>query len=94
MAGANQGGGMNINIHIEQLLLDGVNIAPGERYLLQASLTNELTLILNSGCLAPNLVEGVVIPRLITSSIQINDYKPMELGEQIAQSVYGGIGHE
>lgn len=85
---------MNINLHIERLVLDGVNIAPGERHLLQASLTNELTQKLNNGGLARNLVEGVALPRLATSGIQINDYKPMELGQQIAQSVYGGIDRE
>ena len=34
---------MNIKLHIERLVLDGVNIAPGQRHLLQASVTTELT---------------------------------------------------
>jgi hypothetical protein len=85
---------VNINLHIERLVLDGVNITPGERHLLQTSVTNELTQMLNNGGLACNLVEGVTLPRLSTSGIRLNDNKPMKLGQQIAQSVYGGIGRE
>lgn len=85
---------MNINFHIERLVLDGVNITPGERHLLQASITNELTQMLNNGGLSRSLVEGIPLPRLSTNSIQLTGNKPTELGKQIAQSVYGGIGHE
>ena len=85
---------MNINLHIERLVLDGVNIAPGQRDLLQASVTTELTQLLTNGGLMGNLVEGVSLPRLSASSIQLTGNSPTQLGQQIAQSVYGGIGHE
>ena len=85
---------MNINLHIERLVLDGINIAPGQRDLLQASVTTELTQLLNNAGLAGNLVEGVSLPRLSTSSIQLTGNSPTQLGQQIAQSVYGGIGRE
>lgn len=82
---------MNINLHIERLVLDGVNIAPGQRHLLQASVITELTQLLNNGGLANIFVESVALPRLSTNSIQLTDNKPKQLGQQIAQSVYGGI---
>ena len=85
---------MNINVHIERLVLDGVNIAPSQRHLLQANVTTELIQLLKNGGLAHNLVEGVALPRLSTNGIQLSDNKPIELGQKIAQSVYGGIGHE
>jgi hypothetical protein len=85
---------VNINLHIERLILDGVNIATGERHILQASLTSELTKMLNSSGLSGNLIEGVALSRLGTNVIQLNDTKPTQLGQQIAQSIYGGIGHE
>lgn len=85
---------MNINLHIERLVLVDINIAPGERHLLQASVTNELAQMLNNGGLAQNLIEGISLPGLSTNSIQLTGNKPTELGKQIAQSVYGGIGHE
>ena len=85
---------MNINLHIERLVLDGLNIAPGQRDLLQASVTTELTQLLNNAGLTGNLVEGVSLPRLFASSIQLTGKCPTQLGQQIAQSVYGGIVHE
>lgn len=85
---------MNINLHIERLVLDGVQIALSQGDLLQASVTSELTQLLNNGGLAHNIDEGVVLPRLSTRGIQLTNNKPSLLGQQIAQSVYGGIGHE
>jgi hypothetical protein len=85
---------MNINLHIERLVLDGVNIAPAQRHLLQASVTTELTRLLNDGGLAPSLVEGVALSRISTSGIRLTNNNPTHIGQQIAQSVYGGIGHE
>ena len=85
---------MNIYLHIERLILDGVNITPGQRHLLQASVTTELTRLLCEGGLAPNLVEGTTLARLSTRGIQLTGNNPTQLGRQIAQSVYGGIGHE
>lgn len=84
---------MSINLHIERLVLDGVNIAPGQHHFLQSSVTTELTRLLNNGDLLGNFVDGVALPRLSTSSIELNN-KPLELGQQLAQSVYGGIGRE
>ncbi|MDO9236680.1 MAG: hypothetical protein Q7U28_11715 [Aquabacterium sp.] len=85
---------MNINLHIERLVLDGVNIAPGQRHLLRASVETELTRLLTDGGLAPGLVQGVALPRLSASAMQLTGNNPAQLGRQIAQSVYGGIGHE
>ena len=85
---------MNINLHIERLVLDGVNIAPSQRDLLQASVTAELRKLLNNGGFANNLVQGFALPRLSTNDIQLTGNNSIQLGKQIAQSVYGGIGHE
>jgi hypothetical protein len=85
---------MNINLHIERLILDGVNIAPNQRHLLQASVETELTRLLTEGRLASRLDQGTALPRLTTSSIHITGNNPTQLGQQIAQSVYGGISHE
>jgi hypothetical protein len=85
---------MNINFHIEQLVLDGVNIGPGQRYLLQSMVTTELTRMLTEGGVSPCLAQGIALPRLPTVDIQLTGNIPAQLGQQIAQSVYGGIGHE
>ena len=85
----------SIHLHIERLVLDGVDIAPGQRHVLQASVTTELTRLLTDGGLAPGLAQGIALPRLSAGGIQLTgDSNPAQLGRQIAQSVYGGIGHE
>jgi hypothetical protein len=85
---------MNINLHIERLVLDGLSLSPDHRHLLQASVTTELTRLLNNGGLDPSLAGGNALARQSTNGIQFTGNNPMQLGQQIAKSVYGGIGHE
>lgn len=85
---------MNINLHIERLVLDGVNISPIQRQALQASITTELTRLLSNGGLAANLAQGVALPKLSASGIHMTGNNPAKMGQVIAQSLYGGIGRE
>ena len=85
---------MDINLHIEHLVLDGVDIPTGQSDLLQASVMNELTQLFNSGGLSPNFNTGASFEQITTKNIQMIDGKPQAFGQYIAQSVYGGIGHE
>jgi hypothetical protein len=84
---------MNVSLHIERLILDGVNIAPGQRHLLHASVQTELARLLNEGGLAAQLTHGGALPQVASPAIQLNSgHGPAELGRQIAGAVYGGIG--
>ena len=83
-----------INLHIENLVLDSVDVAPGQGDLLQASVTSELTRLLSNGGITSGFVGGDSQNRVATSGIQVADKSPRTLGQQIAQSVYGGIGRE
>jgi len=84
---------MNINLHIERLVLDGVNIAPGQRHLVQAAVATELTRLLTAGGLSQALTGGGALHRVSANAIQLNSGAgPVDLGRQIAGSVYGGIG--
>lgn len=86
---------MNINLHIERLVLNGVNIPACQRNLLQAGVITELTRMLTEGGLSHSLTQGADLQRMSTGVIQlISDKNSMQLGQQIAKSVYGGIGHE
>lgn len=86
---------MNINLHIERLVLDGVDFALGQQHLLQSIVASELARMLAEGGLSPSLAQGTNLSRVSANGIKINDGdKPAQLGRQIAQSVYGGIGHE
>ena len=84
---------MNINFHIERLILDGISASPGERPLLQAAVEAELTRLLASGGLSDTLQSGGALYNVRTAGIQLtSDGSPASLGEQIAGAVYGGIG--
>lgn len=85
---------MEINLHIKRLVLEGVDISSGQNDLLKASMTNELTQLINRGGLASSLVGGASLKRVTANSIQVSDRKSRVLGQQIALSVYGGIGRE
>ncbi len=84
---------MNINLHIERLVLDGVSLSPGGRPLLQAAVQKELTRQLASGGLHNALQTGGALYSVPADGIQLtSDGSPASLGEQIAGAVYGGIG--
>jgi len=85
---------MNITLHIDRLVLDGVNIAPNHLHLLQASLEAELTRLLTDEGLSPSLAQGTALPGISAGHIHLTNNNPTHLGRQIAQSVYEGIGHE
>lgn len=85
---------MNIKLQIDRLVLDGIHLSHDQQQLLQASVINELTRLLSKGRLAPDLARGITLDRLYVTGIQLTDNHPDRLGQQIAQSVYGGIGRE
>jgi hypothetical protein len=86
---------MKLNLHIERLVLDGVNIAPSQRHLLQAGVETELTRMLTEGGISSSLAQGTNLSRVSTDGIKLTgNNNPAQLGRHIAQSVYGGIGHE
>lgn len=84
---------MNINLHIDRLILDGVNTPYGQRHLLHASMRTELIRLFTEGGVSRGLANGGALPHVSTKRIQsANGNDPVQLGRQIAQSVYGGIG--
>lgn len=85
---------MDINLHIERLVLDGINLNHHQRRQLQASVQTELARLLVDGGLAPNFMQGAAVPKLNANVIQMRGNDATQLGQQIAQSVYGGISHE
>lgn len=85
---------MNINLHIERLVLEGINIIPSESHLLQAGIELELTRMLTNGGLSPTVVQTTTLPRLSTSDIQLTSNNAEQIALKTAQSIYGGIGHE
>ncbi len=83
---------MNINLHIDQLILDGISIEPHQRAELKTAVESELNRLL-----IPNETRLTMQSsnKVQTGLITFNMHsRPFKLGQQIAQSVYGGITHE
>jgi len=84
---------MRINVQIERLILDGIQLAPHERPLLQAAVEGELGRLMMAGGLNPELAAGVAVPAVTGAGMQLpGDAGPVGLGVQIARAAYGGIG--
>lgn len=83
---------MNINLHIERLVLDGLPIAHHEGSLVRAAVEAELSRLLTAQGLSPALLNGGAMPAVRGDSIQLaSESSPSQLGTQIAQAVYGGL---
>ena len=81
---------MNINVHIERLVLDGMPLASSQGPLVQAAVEAELTrLLAEAGLSCPT---AGIIPHLPASSIHLEEHGgPARLGHQIAQAVHYGL---
>ncbi len=84
---------MNISVHIERLILDGLPIAQRDRALLCAAIEEELSRLLADGSLAVDLSTSGILPRLTGGALELSgNEEPQQLGKRIARAVYGGIG--
>jgi hypothetical protein len=83
---------MNIHVHIEHLVLDGLPVAPGQGHLVRGAVEAELTHLLADGGLAPGLTSGGAWSSVSGGSIVLGGGdRPDHLGRQIAQAVHGGL---
>ncbi len=85
---------MKINLHIEQVVLERVDVSAGDRELLRESIAGELGRMLGEEGLTNGLTRGVSVSRMVAGDIQLTANKPVKLGQQIARSVYEGISGE
>ncbi len=81
---------MNVELHIERLILHGV--APGERYRVGAAVERELARLIEESGLPDQLTQGGARARLDAGSFAIDPGMPADaLGAAIARAVYGGL---
>jgi hypothetical protein len=80
----------NIDLHIEELVLDGFSVSDGNR--ITAVVQQELRRLLSYGELPSGLTRNGNISRLDGGSIQIERGATAEMtGKQIAQNLYRGL---
>jgi hypothetical protein len=84
---------MKVRLHIDRLVLDGLDVPHGARAALRVALERELGERIALGGLAPAFAAGTAIPSLEAPQMQ-TARNPAQLGTAIAQAVYGGIGGE
>ena len=88
---------MNITIEIEHLILDGIDIAPGERPALQAALERELGRLVAGDLLAGASAPGGLKQSGTAPNVRGGDVRlapggtPAQWGRQIARAVYAGL---
>jgi hypothetical protein len=86
---------MNINLHIERLILDGLPVDRNQASHVQLAVEAELTRLLVENGLSTDLQAGGAVLGVRANGIQFREgCAPAEIGTQIAQSVYGAIGSE
>src|SRR5438046_9460521 len=86
----------SIQLHIERLVLDGLSVGHAQGPIITAAVEAELSRLLATGGLGLSFQSGGAWPSVPVSVIQLTASKPAQLGQQIAQAVYGrgGAGHE
>jgi hypothetical protein len=84
---------MNIRVHIERLVLDGLDVSASEGEQVQAGAQSELARLLETGGLAPELMAGTNLAAVPAGNLGVGrEQNGRLLGRQIAHSVYEGIG--
>jgi len=85
---------MSINLHIERLVLDGLSASHTEGPIIGTTVETELARLLATGGLRVSLQSSGAWPSVPVSAVQLTAGTPAEVGQQIAQAVYHGIGQE
>jgi hypothetical protein len=83
---------MNIELHIERLVLDGIDTPPGRGEQLREGISAELTRLLRDGGLADSVTRAGAVARLSGASAGLSAGGPDHLARQLASAIYGGIG--
>lgn len=84
---------MNINLYIDRFVLDGLPIERSQAPQIQAAVEAKLTRLFTESDLTLGLQSGMAVPSLHANAIQLSvDNTLAQEGNQIAQSVYDGIG--
>jgi hypothetical protein len=83
---------MNINLHIERLILDGLPLEARDGAAVRAAVETELARLLSHNDGATSRQTGGATPSVRADAIQVTaQSSPTQIGQQIAGSIYGGI---
>jgi hypothetical protein len=83
---------MNVRLHIDRLVLDGIAVPQADRPQLQEALERELARLIAEGGVSASFAVGLAVP-----SVEVDDLRlragegAQNLGRQIAGALYGGL---
>ena len=84
---------MNIRLHIERIVLDGLPVDRTQSGRLRAAVVSELTRLLATGGLGRECISGGAVPSVRGGDLRVEKGSgASEVGKQIARSVHAGIG--
>ncbi len=84
---------MSIELHIERLVLDGIDIPPGHGERLRAAVSAELTRLLRDGGLASPVLRAGTVDRLRVPSVRLPvPGTAADLGRFVGGAIYEGLG--
>lgn len=83
---------MNVNLHIERLVIDGLSVGGRDGPLIEAALAAEITRLIGEGGLDGRLDHGRALPLIRTEPIARPAADAAGLGRQIGRALVGGIG--
>jgi hypothetical protein len=83
---------MTVNVHIEQLVLNGLSVPYHQQPLLQKAIEMELGHLLTTNGLAKGLVNSSAVSHILAGDIELtNENDLIHLSQQIARAVYQGV---
>jgi len=83
---------MNVNLHIDRLVLDGFVLDSSGAALVQAAVRAELTRLFVQNEAGAASLASAAVPRLQAAPMRMSGVEtPPRLGSAIAQSVYGAV---
>jgi hypothetical protein len=86
---------VEIRVHIERLVIEGLPVLPVQRPLIQAALEAELADRLAASGPEPGMLAGGTIPRLTAGTIHLSPQPgAAALGRQIAGAIHTGLARD
>jgi hypothetical protein len=86
---------VEIRVHIERLVIEGLPVPPGQRPLIRAALEAELADRLAASGPGPGMLTGGTVARLAAGTIHLPPQPgAVALGRQIAGSIHTGLARD
>lgn len=82
---------MNVNLHIDSIVLDGIDLAPGDNRLLQQIVSRELTTLFTREGLATSHRNAGEFGSISGGAIRLGATGTASLGQQLAHSILHGF---